>query len=208
MNLDSVAEMYSANLERLGPISEAVGWSSDESRLFRYEELNRILDSAGRQKFTLNDFGCGFGGHLEHIISNNYKVERYFGYDLSAPMTDRAEATATRLGVEHEFFSSDSLSTVADFSVVSGTFNVKLDVPSSDWDAYVKQKLIELARHSRRGFAFNVLSTFVDWQDSNLFYANPSVYLEFVQKYISSKVTLLHSSPLYEFTCLVYLKSD
>jgi hypothetical protein len=82
---------------------------------------------------------------------------------------------------------------------VSGTFNVRSQASDDDWSAYVRETLRTLAARSRRGFAFNLLSSFVDWRKKELFYADPAEYFSFCRG-LCRFVTLLHDYPLYEWT--------
>lgn len=203
MSLERIAEMYSMNLEKFSLSSRSIGWNSDESRELRYEYLNVLFSSTGVSEFSVNDFGCGYGGHLEHLCKSGLRVSRYYGYDISSAMASEARSTAERLNIDAEISETDKVVTQADFSLVSGTFNVKFDVPSQDWESYVHAKLIELGNMSRLGFAFNLLSTKVDWQEPNLFYANPGDFINFVQENISGRVILFHDAPLFEWTMVV-----
>src|SRR5690242_15176770 len=89
------------------------------------------------------------------------------------------------------------LETPADFSFVSGIFNVRFDKDPVAWEAYVKDVLDNLNAFSTQGFAFNVLSTYVDWQEPHLYYADPAYYLDYCKRRFSKKVALLHDYPLY-----------
>lgn len=72
------------------------------------------------------------------------------------------------------------------------------------WQAYVQHVVLQLAQRSRRGLAFNLMTTFVDFRQENLFYADPCVFFEFCKREISPYVALLHDYPLYEWTMLVH----
>lgn len=204
MNLSEIANMYSSNLLSFGSTSKAVGWNSDETRDLRYSYLNEVLSRREKEKFSLNDFGCGYAGHLENLVGAGFQLTNYYGYEISPLMAQRARETASVLGVEAKILETDKLQTSADFTVVSGTFNVRLDISVRDWRGYVEEKLLEIGRMSRLGFSFNLLSKFVDWEDSNLYYGNPSEFVEFVQKSISPNVILRHDMPLHEWTMIVY----
>jgi hypothetical protein len=64
-----------------------------------------------------------------------------------------------------------------------------------------------MREHSKLGFAFNLLTTFVDWKKDVLYYADPMHYFEYCKKNFSRYVTLLHDYPLYEWTLLVFLQN-
>jgi hypothetical protein len=86
---------------------------------------------------------------------------------------------------------------------VSGTFNVRFEATDEEWGAFVADKLAEIDRHSRHGFAFNLLSTYVDWKQPTLYYADPLHWFDHCKRNFSKQVALLHDYPLYEWTILV-----
>jgi hypothetical protein len=63
--------------------------------------------------------------------------------------------------------------------------------------------VLRLAEKSRLGFAFNLLTTFVDFRADGLFYADPCAFFRFCKQEISPDVVLLHDYPLYEWTMIV-----
>ncbi len=63
----------------------------------------------------------------------------------------------------------------ADYSVASGIFNVKLEFGEGEWATYVAETIAQLARASRKGFAFNMLTSHSDEDRKrpDLYYADP-----------------------------------
>jgi len=57
--------------------------------------------------------------------------------------------------------------------------------------------------HSIRGFAFNSLTTYVDYRQDGLYYGDPLYYFDFCKKHISRKVSLLHDADNWEWTIYV-----
>jgi hypothetical protein len=62
---------------------------------------------------------------------------------------------------------------------------------------------VKLWERTTTGLAFNALTTFVDYREPNLFYADPSRFLDFCARTLSRRVVLLHDYDLYEWTILV-----
>ena len=175
-------------------------WNSEESQTLRLVQLLRVCDRQGR--VTLNDYGCGYGAMVAVLADRGLDVE-YYGYDLSTSMLDHARRThAQRPGVT--FVDRENLLSVADYTVASGIFNVKLDVAEPDWEAYVLSTLEVIAGLSERGFAFNMLTSYsdADRMRSDLYYADPKYFFD-VCKHYARNVALLHDYGLYEFTLIV-----
>jgi SAM-dependent methyltransferase len=198
--IEGVEALYTSNLEEHGIDSRAVGWPTQASQLLRFEKLAYLLeadDHAG--DVTVNDWGCGYGamfGFLESRLRNRFT--RYYGYDISPEMLRAARGHVD--DSRAELIESDRVTHDADYTFVSGTFNVRLDATEDTWGEYVRGVLREIAARSRRGFAFNLLTTYVDWRKDDLFYADPTEWFTFCRSELCRHVTLLHDYPLYEWT--------
>ena len=92
-----------------------------------------------------------------------------------------------------------------DYVVASGILNVKQETPRELWEGFVIDTLHELDKHSKKGFAFNVLTKYSDNENlkDSLYYADPAYLFDFCKKNISKYVTLVHDYALPEFTILV-----
>jgi len=111
----------------------------------------------------------------------------------------RRECGASRT----QFVLGPEVTDQADYTFVSGTFNVKLQASDADWDAYIKRHLEAMFAKSRRGLAFNLLTSYVDWKAENLFYADPKDFVDFCKTRLARFVTLHHDYALFEWTIAV-----
>ena len=197
--LEEVRLLYSQNLEEHGLDSKSVGWKDETSQLLRFDKLAALID--GDEPFTVNDWGAGYGAMFDYLDARfGPRLTGYVGYDISSEMTEAARARVTDPRAR---FVLGSALEPADYSFVSGTFNVRFEAADADWDAWIKARLHELAQASSRGFAFNLLSSYVDWREPQLFYADPREYFDHCKRELSPRVSLLHDYPLYEWTMLV-----
>lgn len=203
IDLSDVASLYSENVEEMGHTPESVGWNDEASQRLRFERLARVVED--EEPITVNDLGCGYGALYVYLVeSADVDVDRYVGYDVS----DEMVAEARRLvgdSDEVEVRSDDRITEVADYSFASGIFNVRLDNDEAAWEDYVRSVLANMAEHSTRGFAFNVLTTHVDYREDHLYYADPSEYLDHCLTEFSRSVALYHDYDLYEWTIAVSL---
>lgn len=199
--LDKVANYYSGLFSIHGASSRGVDWNSSESQVLRFEQLLKICDFTCH--FSLNDFGCGYGALLDFLNRSSSSFS-YFGYDISKDMI--AHAQNANSGRPNSLFTSDrSLLPVSDYTVASGIFNVKLDVPEEDWKFYILSNLKHLSSISKLGFSFNLLSGYCDKHRMrpDLFYADPLFFFDYCKNNFSPYISLLHDYPLFEFTILV-----
>ena len=130
-------------------------------------------------------------------------VNAYHGDDISTEMLATARTRQKDFGGKLDLHQSTQLQSEADYTFVSGTFNVRFDTTEEDWKRFILTKLDEINRHSRRGFSFNLLSTYVDWQEPHLFYGDPLFWFDHCKRHYARKVSLLHDYPLYEWTVVV-----
>jgi SAM-dependent methyltransferase len=204
----SIDKLYTNNLAEYGPDSRAVGWNSRESQMLRFNKLNKILPK-NSEPISINDYGCGYGAHLSHLLENGWSVSKYNGYDVSSEMLNMLRASHSAVNTEViNVINSSKVSTYADYSLVSGTFNVLSETSIENWENFIKSTLLDLKKFSKKGFSFNLLSTYVDWQKDGLYYADPKEWFHFCKTQISSKVTLIHDYDLFEWTILCRLESD
>lgn len=198
--LQGVGQYYSHKIETYGPTARGVDWNSPESQALRFEQLLKLCDCT--RPFSINDYGCGYGALVEYMTDRGYTFQ-YRGFDISDQMIAKARELHREL--EHcQFFTDESHLTVADYTIASGIFNVKLQTSDEEWKVYVLHTLGKIAELSEKGFAFNVLTKYSDRKlmRSDLYYADPLFLFDYCKRNFSRFVALLHDYPLYEFTIL------
>ena len=199
--LEKIKQLYTESLEKYGIDSKAVGWSSGESHILRFKKLLEVIEDA-KEPIEVNDLGCGYGALYIYMLENGFNVVRYNGYDISEKMLKAADDLIGHSEVVH-LYNSSSISTIADYSFASGIFNVKFDYDCDEWIKIIKDTLQNMFEYSRRGFAFNLLSTYVDYKEPHLYYGDPLYFFDFCKRSFSRKVSLLHDYDLWEWTILV-----
>ena len=195
--LDAVRRYYSGKVVEHGPNARGVDWNDAGSQELRFEQLLKVVDPAKR--FTINDYGCGYGALAEHLAERGYDFA-YTGYDISPEMVERARSLHP-----HRFVARDAELVPADYTVASGIFNVKLEAPVNEWEAHTLRTLTRLDELSTRGFAFNMLTSYSDpdRMRHDLYYPDPRDMFDHCKRAYSRWVALLHDYGLYEFTILV-----
>jgi hypothetical protein len=95
--------------------------------------------------------------------------------------------------------------TKADYVLASGLFNVRLKQSIQDWEKYILDTLDTINNIARKGFAFNILTSYSDkeFMKDYLYYASPEYFFKHCKLNYSKQVSLLHDYGLYEFTILV-----
>jgi SAM-dependent methyltransferase len=197
-DLGPVAKLYEDSLSQHGLSSKGVGWPDDASHRQRFIKLATVID-VSRGPVTINDLGCGYGAFWNYLSETGVPVRHFRGYDIS----ERMVAHARELVPSGEFLVGDKLTMRAEYSFACGIFNVRLDRSEEDWRSHIENTLDNLNDCSSHGFAFNLLSTYVDFRQPHLFYGDPLHFFHLCKTRYSKRVALLHDYPLYEWTIAV-----
>ncbi len=202
--LDSVANAFTLRLKQRGATPGGVFLNSLEGQQLRFELLLSLIDPQdfGRDGIGVNDLGTGYGALFDYILEfSGMRLGYFFGYDICRSMirTSRSRIKDSRA----TFIISPRATHKADYSFVSGTYNMKNDADEETWKAYVKESLIDLWSMSKLGLAFNMLDISGRGRTSWLFYASSDEFVDFCVREMSTKVELVDSTPLKEWTILV-----
>jgi SAM-dependent methyltransferase len=204
--VDAVASYYSGKVREHGPSARGVDWNGEESQRLRFQQLMTV--AGDDEHFSLNDYGSGYGALAAYIDEAGLDVA-YTGFDVSQAMLDSAhDLFGERAG--RRFVGDAGELEPADYTVASGVFNVKLDTPDAAWHEYVEGIVRRLAALSRKGLAFNMLTSYsdADRMRPDLHYADPLAWFDWCKRNLSRHVALLHDYGLYEFTIIVRLDPD
>jgi len=199
--LTAVERYYSGKLAEHGPTPRGVDWNDEASQTLRFDQLLKVCDLD--DEFTINDYGCGYGALARHLEALGCAFH-YTGFDISRTMLEEAR----RLRGDSDcvrFVGRDDELEVADYTVASGIFNVKLEAGNDVWERYVFATIARLNELSEHGFSFNMLTSYsdADRMRLDLHYANPGKIFDHCKRNFSRWVALLHDYGLYEFTILV-----
>jgi SAM-dependent methyltransferase len=201
--LRQTRQYYEGKLTEYGPTARGVDWNSEESQRLRFRELVRVIEDD--LDGSVLDYGCGYGALRSYLRERGHRGP-YIGFDISQRMIDAARDANPDESAR--FVSDRGALAGVDYTLASGIFNVKQATSDERWQQYVLETIEDLAAISRRGFAFNALSRYSDLEKRrpDLYYADPLELFDHCKRRISRFVSLLHDTPLYEFTLLVRLK--
>lgn len=198
-----IANYYSRKVLMHGPTALGVDWPCVPTQELRFVQLLRLCNFD--EPFALNDIGCGYGAMLA-FLARRYRRRRidYLGIDLSPDML----VEANRLWAKRSntrFVIGDASPRVADYSVASGIFNVKLHQPSELWIRFIETTLTTMHATSRRGFAVNFLAPLaIGVEGKPELYRSPAaVWRQFCEEKLSANVDVLENYGLREYTLLV-----
>ena len=198
--ITSVEAYYRRSLDRFGPTPRGVDWSCAASQNLRFVQLLKVCDWTSR--FSINDVGCGYGALLDFIAERHTGADLdYLGYDFCAGMIIEARSTHSNFN-NARFEAVERAPRVADYSVASGIFNVKLDTPIDDWEAYIRCVLHDMVGSNRQGFAANFLLPAGNLPHPVLYRTDPVPWIAFCERVLNCSITCLTGYGYREFTLL------
>lgn len=197
--IDDINKYYTDKVISHGATPQGVDWNGVESQENRFKQLLKITNDDAN--CTLLDYGCGFGALLTYLRKIN-KHLNYIGFDISSEMLKKATEIHGNQGIWKNNLDDEIK---YDFVIASGLFNVKLKQSEEDWQKYIINTLDKINNISKKGFAFNILTSYSDMEfmKDYLYYASPEHYFRHCKLVYSKQVSLLHDYGLYEFTILV-----
>ena len=197
VDLRPLGAISSETLRRHGPSAAGAGWRDAESQALRFAVLMQAVGLQAGDRVTVNDLGCGYAALYHHLVRSGIGVVEYNGYDISPEMLAAARENVP--AAPARFHRSAVLTQSADVSFLSGALNLKVSDDAS-WKLYARSVVRDLAAHSRRGFAFNLMTTKVTYRVKDLYYADPDEWLGWCRCEISPQLNLFEDYPLYEWT--------
>ena len=191
---------------RHGDTYLGAGWTkSEEQADRRYGVMLDLVDALGRPA-SLLDFGCGSARLLDHAHrSGRAEGIDYTGLDLSRTVVEHCRTKYPG----HDFHVMDVLAGTEglpgfDVIVMNGVFHYKGEMSQQAMLDYFGSLLGILWPHARRGLAFNVMSTHVDWTRDDLFHLPIETATDFIASELSRRFVVRQDYGLYEYTVHVH----
>src|SRR5262245_19181342 len=202
-----IAEACEEDLVKYGDTFRGVGYTKSEREAAqRYALMLQVVREEG-QPVSLLDFGCGLA-HLADFLESHgarYRHIEYTGLDISQKYLDAARGRHPRRPfVLMDVLESDIDLPDFDYVVMNGLFNYRGTITHEEMKRYWQQLIAVVYRHCRRGLAFNVMSTIVDWERDDLFHLPFDEMARFVGAHLSRHFVIRHDYRGYEYTTFVY----
>lgn len=197
----AVAAYYDATLAAHGPTSRGVDWQDAHSHSLRHAQFLRL--TRGDPDASVIDLGCGYGDFLTTLRRDGHRGH-YLGVDVAPAMITTARALHGD-GEDRTWQLSAEPESSADYAIASGIMNVRRGAPPAVWQTYIDGVLDTLARRSRRGFGFNMLTLWSDPEKRrpDLHYADPVAVFAYCLQRWGRQAAVLQDYGLWEFTVLV-----
>lgn len=203
----SIVEFCEGKLREHGDNYLGVGWTRrQEDADARYQVMLDIAGSAAHQgPQTLLDFGCGASHLLDYMRARDIGGIEYSGLDVSDEFI-RLSRSKNPGVVYHQLDVLETPDALPEYDwiIMNGVFTAKVALSFDEMWSYFERLLRIVYGKARRGVAFNVMSTQVEWERDDLFHVPMDLLAEFLSKEISRHFVLRHDYGLYEYTAHVY----
>jgi SAM-dependent methyltransferase len=201
LDLSAMVEIMDRRLTEKGVGPEGLYWRDEESMHRRFDQILAVCRH-DQDDFGISDLGCGYGALYSRARQLGLPITRYLGYDISARMLDAARTRIT--SPDAEFIRGDRLDRPNDYAFGCGIINMLAPgVSEEQWTRHVESIVHNLHAYSLRGFAFNSLTTYVDYRQPGLYYGDPLYFFDFCKRQIARRVSLLHDADNWEWTIYV-----
>ena len=152
-----VADEYNLRFIKYGAQPKSSLWFSEQRQILRFDFIiNCIKTNSMPSHFSVNDIGCGYGGFLKRL-QDNFSNDKftYAGFDLAKSPIAYCVHNYAKKGTQ--FYLSGIPSKIADYSVMSGTFNYAPDLTVSAWKEYLFKSLNSIWNLTQHSMIFNLL---------------------------------------------------
>lgn len=201
-------KFYRDKFKRYGDDPRALSWNDRKTQMVRFQSLAELFMYEVTGPYTVHEAGCGLA-HFKEVLDRDYPECIYSGSDILPEFIEHdrerypdGEFTVQNIGDEFDRISESVKG--KDYYCVSGTFNAIGDCPLTEWEGFISRSIENMFRMASKGIGFNFLSSFSGYHCEDLYYANPGTMMNWCVKNISRFTMILHNTPLYEFTVLVY----
>lgn len=195
---------YNNLFDIYGDSHKTAQWSSRESQELRFKYLLEFTDEINLHGNKILDFGCGTGHLATYLEQKNIHMD-YVGVDIVPSLIQCAKSKHPELKF---YLDKDLPEETYDYIVISGVFNNKIDD-----NMKLFQETIMLLKSKCKGIiSLNMLSSYVDYQDNDLYYFKPEEVFTFLKENVSPYIVLRNEYQLkeniipFEFTTYIYMK--
>jgi dTDP-4-amino-4,6-dideoxygalactose transaminase/SAM-dependent methyltransferase len=202
---DQILSYYDTLLSRHGDSAPGAGWPNQVGRETRFAVMLDLIPD-GAERPSVCDLGCGTGELLTHLQGAGRDL-RYTGIDRSAA----ALAIAREKHPDTTFLDLDLLADDLDLAglefdyvIANGLFTVRADARETEMREFWTSMVERMWVVARRGIAFNLMSTVVDWTRPDLFHVSYDETAALLHRLAGRNVVLRADYGLHEYTAYAY----
>lgn len=196
---DLYRDLYNAN--KGTPM--AVSSESLNHKKARFKEICEIFKED--EGATVHDVGMGIGDLYNYIQEHHPQLNIvYSGTEILEEFVLEARERFPDTEFFHRNLAEQAFADKYDYVVMSGVFHQRRETSIKEWEAFALELLRNSFEMCNKGIAFNFISPFVDFYQTQVYYANLSKIINFIIDDLSRFFVLKHNYALFEFTIFVY----
>jgi hypothetical protein len=187
-----VVRRYQQRIAEHGPTFASLNSGSEAKQAIRHSVHASALRGA---KPSVLEIGCGLADFYKYLTQNQFDCT-YQGYDIVPEYIDECQRTYPHAAFTLRNVFVEGIEGIYDTVVMSQVLNNRYQ--KSD-NMQVMQRALELAfQHTRVSVSVDMISTYVDFRNPDLFYYSPEEIFR-IAKAISPRVLLHHDYRAFEF---------
>lgn len=206
-NYHKIIKHYEACLKKYGDTPQGVDWPNAKDANIRYQVMLEVMNfnQSNKEQISLLDFGCGSSHLLDYINGMGINHIIYSGLDLSEEFIKLSKQKYPNISYYlGDILDIDYTLPSFDYIVMNGVFTERLSLDFEEMWEYFTTVIKKLAASCEQGMAFNLMSSHVDWERSDLFHVPLDRLAEFLIKEFSRKFIIRNDYGLYEYTVYLY----
>ena len=202
----AIAAACETDLDTYGDTFRGAGWTKSQAHAdLRYSVMLDLVRRPVSGRVTLLDIGCGASHLYDYMLRHGVSDVEYSGLDLSAKYL--ALSARKHPGVTYhqaDLIEGTAQIPISDYAVLNGLFNYKGSASHDAMWSYVQAFLRRVAPLARVGFAFNVMTKYLDWEREDLFFLPLDTMATFISQEVGRSFVIRHDYGLYEYTVYAY----
>ena len=176
-----IKSQYSKRFQRFGPTPKGVFWVSTERQETRFDLILKEIQKISPKQTILDiaDIGCGYGSFADYLFKKlNRSQFRYEGLDINKNLIEHCHRSFLEPNLR--FLVGGKPSSVKDFVIMSGTFNLASTKNVTLWEQYLFDCLSECWAYAKSAMIFNLQTSETRRIGSqNIYYARTSDIIDF-----------------------------
>ncbi|MEQ9187353.1 MAG: class I SAM-dependent methyltransferase [Cryomorphaceae bacterium] len=191
---------YEKKLKEFGPNARGMDWPNEVDLRKRFKVLSDVIGT--QDAYSLLDLGCGVGLLIDHLKkAGQLSSCTYLGADISEQMIEYSR----ELHPGHNFEVRDILkapyeTNSFDYVIMNGLLTEKQEMTQHEMVEFAQAILTEAFGYAKKGIAFNIMSSHVDWKRDDLFHWELDALVAFLVKSCSRHIRIHMDYGLYEYT--------
>lgn len=195
--------IYRELFEKHKGTTMAVSSESPAHKRLRFTKVTDIF--AHEQACTVHDVGMGLAD-MHAFIQERWPDKRitYSGSEILEEYVNASKLRFPELEFMHRDVAEHAFGDRYDYVVMSGVFHQRRESSIRSWEAFAQNILRNGFAMCNKGIAFNFISPFVDFYQTQVYYSNLPKLLNFINDDLSRFFEIRHNYALFEFTVFVY----